>query len=396
MCMGGVGHVQVLLPLVEKLCQRGCSVRAMTRTEFRVKVEAAGARFVDLYAQRPLEAADATSIPLPCRFVSFAAAYASSLASEIAAWAPDLIVYDTFTVAGPVVARLLGVPYVNVCPNHALVPARTLAALRADPRVAVSSECRAAVERLKREHGMHDASPFSYVQALSPFLNLYCEPAEFLATDDRAALAPLEFFGSLPAPRAPRPQGGRPRPGPRPQVYVSFGTGVPRYYEVAARAALTVVADTLAGREVDVVVGLGGHALAPAARAALTRPNVRIEDYVDQWAALAEADVFMTHHGLSSTHEAIFHGVPMLSYPFFGDQPALACRCQELGLALPLTRVPRAALEPRTLSDAIARVIEDHDTFAARLAQARSWELRTIAGRDAVLDRLLALSGTRP
>jgi UDP:flavonoid glycosyltransferase YjiC (YdhE family) len=138
------------------------------------------------------------------------------------------------------------------------------------------------------------------------------------------------------------------------------------------------------------VVSLGGHELEPAARAALAHGNVRIEHWVDQWAALAAADVFVTHHGLSSTHEAIFRRVPMLSYPFFGDQPALAHRCQELGLALPLGDAPRAAIAPETLRAAVARATED-DAFAVRLDEAHRWECRTLARRDAVLERLLAL-----
>ena len=35
------------------------------------------------------------------------------------------------------------------------------------------------------------------MEALSPFLNLYPEPEEFLDEADRAALEPLAFFGSL-------------------------------------------------------------------------------------------------------------------------------------------------------------------------------------------------------
>ena len=56
---------------------------------------------------------------------------------------------------------------------------------------------------------------------------------------------------------------------------------------------------------------------------------------MDQWAVLGETDLFVTHHGLNSTHEAIFNRVPMLSYPFFWDQPGLAAKCQAFGIARP-------------------------------------------------------------
>ncbi|MGH7898279.1 MAG: glycosyltransferase [Candidatus Binatia bacterium] len=392
-CMGGVGHVKVLAPLIAGLGKRGCTVRVMTRLEFRGEIEAAGGTFVDLYAGRPLEAVDATSLPLPCRFVTYAAAYAPAVASEISAWAPELIAYDTYTVIAPVVARLLGVPYVNVCPNHAPVPSRTIAALREDPRVAISEECWAAVDRLEREYGFADASPFFYVQALSPFLNLYCEPPEFLRAEDRAEFEPLEVLSSLPEPPPARARSRRSR---RRNLYASFGTGVWRYFDRAALGALTVVARSVAETEADLLISLGGHALPAAAHDELASANVRIAGYVDQHAVLAEADLLLTHHGLNSTHESIFHEVPMLSYPFFGDQPALARRCQDLGLALPLTDSPREAIDPDRFKAALARVEDEREAFASRLAEARAWECRTIANRGAVVDRVLELIAARP
>jgi len=142
----------------------------------------------------------------------------------------------------------------------------------------------------------------------------------------------------------------------------------------------------------DVVIGLGGHERTLAERAPLAGGNVRVFDYADQWAALREADILVTNHGLNSTHESIFHEVPMISYPFFGDQPAQARCCQDLGLAVSLVDAPRAPIEPDALVRAIQRIMDDRDQFATRLAEARAWELRTIAGRGAVIDRVVALA----
>jgi zeaxanthin glucosyltransferase len=391
LCIHGIGHLRVVLPLVVALRRRGWTVHVLTHADFRVDVERTGARFVDLFARYPLDAADATSRPIPSRYVSFAGTYAEPLAAEIAALHPALIVYDTFMVAGPVVGRMLGVPYVNVSPNHAPVPARALAALRGDPRVATSPECWDAVQRLRATYGMTDAHPFWYVDALSPFLNLYGEPAEFLAAADRAALEPLAFFGCL-APELR--EGGTAAVFPRRRdrrIYVCFGTVVWWYFESAAANALRVIARACADLDVEVAVSLGGHPLAASVRNEIARENVAVVDAVDQWAALREADVFVTHHGINSTHEAIFQKVPMLSYPFFGDQPALAARCQALGLAAPLASAPQSNFDAATVHAALAHLQQSEDDYAERLAEARGWELRTIAERDGVIERLLRL-----
>ena len=42
----------------------------------------------------------------------------------------------------------------------------------------------------------------------------------------------------------------------------------------------------------------------------------------------------MTHSGLLSTQESIYHGVPMVAIPVFGDQDLNANRAAEAGIAI--------------------------------------------------------------
>src|SRR4051812_23974303 len=98
MCMEGVGHLHCLLPVVEELRRRGCDVTVMTKPEFAPLVRDAGAQFVDLYDGCPLDAVDSESVPVPSRFVTFAAVYADALTARVAALSPSLVLYDTFTV----------------------------------------------------------------------------------------------------------------------------------------------------------------------------------------------------------------------------------------------------------------------------------------------------------
>ena len=196
LAMPEAGHFSRLRPLIAGLSGRGVETLVFTDSRFRAGVESAGGRFTDLFARYPIEAADDESLPVPCRFVSFAAHYADEIAADLNG--VGLVVYDTFAVIGHVVGRLFGIPYVNVCAGHNMDPARFVPVLREDPRARISPNCQRAVEVLRERHGVEDASPFSYVSGLSPFLNVYCEPPQYLTEAERQVFEPVAFFGSLP------------------------------------------------------------------------------------------------------------------------------------------------------------------------------------------------------
>jgi UDP:flavonoid glycosyltransferase YjiC (YdhE family) len=398
-CMPEEGHLRRLLPLVRGLHARGHAVHVYTHERFLPQVVSAGGILEDLFARWPPGAADAESRPVPCRYVSFAGHYGTQIVTAVRALGPALVLYDTFAVIGRVVAAALGVPGVNVCAGHNVAPGPFLRQLRTDPRVAVAPACHAAVARLRELHGMADASPFAYVNNLSPTLNIYCEPPEFLAPAERAVFEPVEFFGSLPSIEhieTPRrhplpdyfPAGHRGR-----RIYISFGTVVWRYYAAEALATMAALADAVARRpELTAMISFGGSDAADSHAERLQRRNVRVEKRVNQWAALGEADLFVNHHGLNSTHESIFQRVPMLSYPFFWDQPGLAAKCQAFGIARPLAATPRAPVSADEAGARLDVVLAARSAIAPRLEEARNRELAVMAGRGRIIDRLAALA----
>ena len=197
-CMPEEGHFQRLRPLISGLARGGMAAHVFTDRKFRAQVELDGGIFFDLFSKYPLERADDESLPVPCRFVTFAGAYAEHIRHDVEKIKPSLVIHDTFAVIGRVIATLLGVPRVNVCAGHNVAPVRFLAALQEDPRVKISPRCLHAANVLRESYGVADASPFSYVSSLSPHLNVYCEPPEFLDEDERVAFEPIAFYGSLP------------------------------------------------------------------------------------------------------------------------------------------------------------------------------------------------------
>jgi UDP:flavonoid glycosyltransferase YjiC (YdhE family) len=392
------GHFQRLRPLISALVSRNITTHVFTGARFESKVRQAGGHFIDLFAKYPLERADAESRLRGSRYVSHAARYAEEIIKDVEALKPAVVVYDTYAIVARVVAKALGIPYVNVCAGHNIDPARFLPLLQTDPSLHVSAQCHRAVEILRDRYGLTDASPFCFMSGLSPFLNVYCEPAAYLTESERRVFEPVAFFGSLPAVadmdalrRGQRPSPFGADPG-RLRIYVSFGTQIWRFFPAQALDALRSISTCLAARpDTRAVVSLGGADIDRGAIRELEKANVLVADYVDQWQVLRDADAFVTHHGLNSTHEAIATGTPMISYPWWWDQPSLAGKCQQFGLAVPLTGSLRGPIGVERVDGALTELRSHREEMLANLARAYEWELHVIADRDSVVQRITGL-----
>ncbi|KAJ8954696.1 hypothetical protein NQ318_011389 [Aromia moschata] len=86
--------------------------------------------------------------------------------------------------------------------------------------------------------------------------------------------------------------------------------------------------------------------------------NILMSKWLPQVDILGHSNVvaFVTHGGLLSTTEAVFHGVPMVGIPIFGDQRMNVARCLQKGIAVHLSFED---LTETSLFDAINQVIEN-------------------------------------
>uniref|UniRef100_A0A182IRD8 UDP-glycosyltransferases domain-containing protein n=1 Tax=Anopheles atroparvus TaxID=41427 RepID=A0A182IRD8_ANOAO len=86
--------------------------------------------------------------------------------------------------------------------------------------------------------------------------------------------------------------------------------------------------------------------------------NVIVRPWMPQNDILAHrrTKAFVTHAGLLSTHEATWHGVPIVGIPFIADQHRNLERCIRLGVA---KRVSFQTMTTGQLRDAIRDVLED-------------------------------------
>jgi UDP:flavonoid glycosyltransferase YjiC (YdhE family) len=387
-----LGHFGPLRAVIAGLAEQGATVHVLTSRAFAADVEAAGGRFVDMFGPYPLAAADDESLPVVSRYVTYAGHYADAITRDVSALGVSLVVADTFAVIGRAVANALAVPYVSVVAGHNLAPGPYIEHVKATRQVVTSDRCSRAVDVLRERYGIANASPFSYADGLSPHLNLLCEPPEWLTAGERRAFEPAAFVGSLAPARmleAPRPPAGF--RGGSPKVYVALGTVPWWYWPELVTDTLETVARAV-GATADLVISVGGLDVPQDRVAAMRSAGAKVVEHLHTWAALGEADVFVTSQGANSTHEAAYSRVPMLSYPFHGDQTELAERCESFGIGLRLVDEPRAPLTADAVADGIAAIGERRGAFDEALERARGWELAVVAGREAVIDRVLSFA----
>jgi MGT family glycosyltransferase len=146
----------------------------------------------------------------------------------------------------------------------------------------------------------------------------------------------------------------------KPLVYVSLGT-IFNDHSQFFRACL----DAFGSAPWTVVVSTGSKVDREALGA--VPENVILQETVPQLTVLGRASLCLTHGGMNTTSEALWHGVPLLVFPQHGDQHLVATRVTALGAGL---RVTPADLNPGRLRELAARVLNESEfkRHAARIA----------------------------
>jgi MGT family glycosyltransferase len=135
-------------------------------------------------------------------------------------------------------------------------------------------------------------------------------------------------------------------------VYASLGSAVETHREIGERfyRALFELAGSMPAR---FVLSLGsGYELG---RLGTIPDNVKVYDWVPQMAVLERSRAAITHGGLGTVKECIWHGVPMVVLPAGRDQPLNAERVEHHRLGRTLDP---SELTAETLAGALRHVLE--------------------------------------
>ncbi|MDQ3162180.1 MAG: glycosyltransferase [Actinomycetota bacterium] len=270
-----------------------------------------------------------------------------TMSAAIEEWRPDVVVREAAEFASAAAAELHGLPHVRVAVGVAQMEEFALA-LSAP---ALEDRRSGLVARINE----------------SPYLTCYpasVDPAPFEvsrfrepATERHAQALPDWCPGD-----------------DQPLVYVSFGS-VAATVPPAMQAYASVL-EAVAELPVRVLLSTGGHDLALGDVPA----NVHVESWVDEPDVLAQASAVIGHGGAGTTLSALAAGLPQVTVPLFGDQPANGVRVAVAGAGVvaPLMGIRRA----------LERVLEQ-DSY--RLAARRiADEMRELPPVDDFLELLPA------
>lgn len=393
------GHVNPTLPVVAELVWRGERVTYYATEPFRPKIERTGAAF-RAYGDHDLFEANLASGGMlggMAGLIDTTERILPDLLAQVRDDDPDYLLVEAHAVWGNLLAQMLRRPVATLCSmfaiNESLISAADLVRhlyghaspeQTLDGLLGFAHYCEAA-RRLRARYGADCPGIVEYLGNPQD-LNIVFTSRDF-QVGGAGFDAQYKFVGpSVPESAqgsAAANGGGLEVDGDldtgdgAPLIYISMGT---MYNDEVAfyRACF----EAFGGRACRVVMAVGHR----VNRAAIADPpaNVIVREYVPQMALLGRADLFVTHGGINSAHEAMLCGVPMIVLPRAADHYIVAERVAAVGAGIVLDRSQATA---ERLADLADRVLAE-PAFRTRAA-AVGESLRAAGGYQRAADEIL-------
>jgi UDP:flavonoid glycosyltransferase YjiC (YdhE family) len=383
------GHVNPTVPLGIELAARGHEVTWAGLPGVVDRLLPPGAGFVPLVGsldraafERMQDEARGLRGPQALKFLwegfllPLARATAPELLDIVEDRRPDVLVVDQQAVAGAVVARQAGIPWITSATTSAELTDPLAALPRVDAWVRqelVDLQVGLGVDRRVAAEGDLRFSD----QLVVAFTT------EALLGDDvplPAACGPVRFVGpSIDL---------RPEPSPFPwewldpdsrKVLVSLGTVNAEVGERFFATAVEALAGPGSRPDLQVVVVAPPHLVDVPAAAG----HIRVLERVPQLALLPHLDAVVSHGGHNTVCEALAHGLPLVLAPIRDDQPIVADQVVRAGAGV---RVRFGRVGAAELRAAVDDVLDAPAHRAAARTIARSFQEAggAVAAADAV------------
>jgi len=250
-------------------------------------------------------------------------------------FSPDLIFYDYFSLEGVYTGRLLNIPYWSSIPAliGPFVGKEYLAKkLNDDVNQNFLKLLEETYDRVVEISEVETISDGLHVSGLKNVIWSYKSvvPSNFLENRKQSG---YHFVGNIRGKNYEKMDAGDSS-----TIYLSFGTVVMdnlwnQQKETRDKLQLFIhqLSELWRDSEYKVIFSSQGKGVLKK-----YPQNWHVFDRVDQIRTLAKADIFITHAGSNSFHEALIQQVPMIAIPFFGDQSLVGKTIEELGIGINL------------------------------------------------------------
>lgn len=385
-CIPAHGHTNPTLGVVRELTARGHEVLYYSYKPFREKIENAGAIFIacdDFDAEMHLTPEESARIGndlvLSTRvLVDTTLALDDMVCREMERLKPDCIVADSMAVWGKAVALKLGIPFVS--------STTTFAFNRHSARIMKQSfgsllKMMISMPKVQTHIKRLQAKGYPVKHILDIIQNddnthtiVYTSP-QFQPCSETFS-GKYSFVGPSIRPAVDKVEKQREK-----LVYISMGTVnnemLPLYQNCI---------EALEGSDYQVILSVGDRV--DITRFGILPDNLSVYPTVDQIAVLEKADVFLSHCGMNSVSESLYHCVPLIMLPKTSEQEGVATRVEQLGAGLRLKETT-----PDAIAAAVERVLTE-PLFREKAAEI-AVGFQRCAGAAGAADKIESCCGTK-
>ncbi len=412
------GHVKPMLAISRELVRRGHRVRWLAGAAFRERVEGTGASFCafvegfdyscpelvpdHLQADRDrLRGLAKLRFDLATFFVGPCEGFCRDLLRLHEETPADLLVCDSFLMAGAWWAERTGRPWAQLCCTVLTLPSRALAPfglalqpddswrgrirnrmLRGLTRSVLFRSLRRRADQARQALELPSLRPWLF-DVVSPHLVLsgtvrsfeYARPdcphqvvftGPSLENSDEA-FTPPALWGDLENATV---------------VHVTQGT-ISNDPAQLLRPTLNALAD-----EPVLVVACTGRSDEGLEALGPLPSNVRVASYIPYGALLPKTSLVVTNGGFQGVQAVLSHGIPMVTAGESEDKPEVCARLQRTGASIDLAT---ASPEPAALRAAVRRVLDEPSFSVAATALAR--EAAEAGGAVGAVDAIESVLG---
>ncbi|AJG96512.1 UDP-glucosyltransferase [Bacillus tropicus] len=347
------GHVNPTLSLVKSYTERGDHVHYITTEQFKDRIEDLGATVYthpDLLKEISIDSETPGGLNSFFRVHVQTSLYILEITKQLCENIHfDFVIYDIFG-AGELVKEYLQIPGIVSSPIF-LIPPKFLETLPFHPNAEIPFDPDEISEqllyRIEHEFGVKPKNNLQFMHNKGDITLVYTS-RYFQPNSDSFGENNI-FIGPSISKRKTNVEFPLESLKDKKVIYISMGTlleGLEPFFNTCI--------DAFSDFDGLVVMAIGDRN--DRSKIKKAPDNFIIASYVPQTEVLSEADIFITHGGMNSVHDAIHFNVPFVIIPHDKDQPMIAQRLTELEAA---NRLLKEHVNVQTLREAVTDVLSN-------------------------------------